>query len=346
MQKNERKFEILYAIIKDYIKTAEPVGSRTIEKKYKLGISSATIRNEMADLEEMGYLIQPHTSAGRIPSDKAYRLYVDQFMQVFDLDDSITENVREQYEAYMGELNASIKKTAEILTKLTNYTSLVMSPNIATLNIRDVRLIPIENERVLLIVITKQGIVKNAELKLTFIPSASQVERVTNFLKICIKDIEAEFLLTHFGAEYEALGRGEQKILSEVVPAIKYVLTVDTESKVYANGITQIFNYPEFQDMHKAKQFLETLHKQELLSALLNEAMETPFDIKIGNENAIEELNECSIMTATYKLNGKPIGSIGLVGPTRMDYDRCVSALNALTKEFTDYINKSMGGEE
>lgn len=346
MQNNERKFDILYSIIRDYIRTAEPVGSRTIEKKYNLGISSATIRNEMADLEEMGYLIQPHTSSGRIPSDKAYRMYVDQFMKVFDLDEHITEDVRKQFKLYLGELNEAIQKTAEILTKLTNYTSLIMAPSVSVLNIKDIRLIHIESERVLLIVITKQGIVKNAELKLSGKVTSGQLEKITNFLNICIKGIEDELLMSDFSEKIDALDRFEQKILSEVVPAINYVLNQDKNTKIYANGITQILNYPEFQDMNKAKQFLETLHKQDLISALLQNAMSESLNIKIGSENEIEELCDCSILTATYKLNGRPVGTIGIVGPTRMDYDYCVSAMNALTKELTDHISNALGGKD
>ncbi len=346
MQNNERKYEILYSIIKDYINSAEPVGSRTIEKKYNLGISSATIRNEMADLEDMGYLIQPHTSSGRIPSDKAYRMYVDQFMKVFDLDEHVTEDVRKQYKLYLGELNEAIQKTAEILTKLTNYTSLVMAPSISVLNIKDIRLIHIENERILLVVITKQGIVKNAELKLSGKVAPAQLEKVTNFLNLCIKDIETEVTVVGFTDQIDALDRSEQKILSEVVPAIKYVLNQDRNAKIYANGITQILNYPEFQDMHKARQFLETLHKQDLIAALLQNAMSDGVNIKIGAENDIDELNECSFLTATYKLNGRPVGTIGIVGPTRMNYDYCVSAMMAMRKELTDHISNAMGGKD
>lgn len=345
MHNNERKYEILYSIIRDYIESGEPVGSRTIEKKYNLGISSATIRNEMSDLEDMGYLIQPHASAGRIPSDKAYRMYVDQFMHIFDLDEHITEQVRKQYREYLGELNAAVRKTAEILTKITNYTSLVMTPSIASFNIKDVRLIHIENERVLLILITKQGLVKNAELKLSGKVNTAQLEKITNFLNLCIKDIETEMSVAGFGEKIEALNPSEQKILAEVVPAIKYILNQDNGEKVYTTGLTEIFNYPEFQDMNKARHLLDALHKQDLLSVLLHSVLSENYSVKIGTENEREELNDCSILTATYRLNGNPIGTIGILGPTRMNYDYCVSALNSMAKELTNHISSSLGGE-
>ena len=329
MAKNdERKYEILNAIIKDYIHTAEPVGSRTLEKKYNLGISSATM--------------QPHASSGRIPTQKAYRFYVDRYMQVFDLPPDVSEGVRNQYEQYLGELEAAIEKTGEILNKLTNYTSLVTSPNISAVNIRDVHLIHIESERILIVVVTMQGMVKSAELKLDLIPTNSQLEKVGNFLSFC-KELRNEYEMGSFSAGYDSLDRGEKRILSQIVPAIRMLLSSTNETKIYSNGMTEILNHPEFQDTAKAKQILDTLYRQELISMLLA-APDDDYDIKIGSENNVNELEDCSLITATYKLNGVPIGTVGLIGPTRMDYDKCVSALNAMTNELSKHINNTMGG--
>ncbi len=347
MDKNERKFDILYSIVKDYIKTAEPVGSRTIEKKYNIGISSATIRNEMADLEEMGFLIQPHASAGRIPSEKAYRLYVDKFMQSIDIDNYIKDDVRQLYHHYFGELNEVMRKTAQILTKLTNLTSLVTTPNISRLNIKDIRLLHIEEKRVLLVVITKEGIVKSTELKLTVVPEVSQLERLTNFLNLCAKDMQTEISVSNFATAIDALTPIEQKMLGEIVETIKSLFSEEADSRLYANGITEIFKYPEFRnDMEKAKRFLEALHRQDLMTQIVSEMASDGLSIKIGSENSLEELSECSVISATYRLNGKPIGSIGIVGPTRLNYDYCVSVINALTKELTDHLNESLGGTQ
>lgn len=347
MNKEDRKFDILYSIIKDYIKTAEPVGSRTIEKKYNIGISSATIRNEMADLEEMGYLLQPHTSAGRIPSDKAYRLYVDQFMKTMDIDSYISKDVRELYNHYFGELNEVLKKTAQVLTKLTNLTSLITMPNMSGLNIKDIRIIPIEKERILLVVITKQGIVRNTELRLSYEVAQESLDKLTNFLNLCINDLHAEIAIANFTQAIDQLTPPEQKILSEIVEAIKVIFSEQKESTVYSNGITEIFRYPEFRnDMDKAKNFLEALHRQDLLAHLFTIAENDSVNIRIGNENGCDELADCSVVSATYKLNGRPIGTVGIVGPTRIDYDYCVSVLNAMTKELTNHLNESIGGKD
>ena len=347
MDKNERKFDILYSIVRDYIKTAEPVGSRTIERKYNIGISSATIRNEMADLEEMGYLIQPHASAGRIPSDKAYRLYVDKFMKNIDIDNYIKDDVRELYHRYFGELNEVMRKTAQVLTKLTNLTSLITTPNISSLNIKDIRLLHIEGERVLLVVITKEGIVKNTELKLSTVPDSSQLERLTNFLNMCAKDMKSEISVTNFTDAIDAFSALEQKMLSEIVEAIKGLLNQESDTRLYANGVTEIFKYPEFRnDMEKAKLFLEALHRQDLKEQIVSEMASDGLSIKIGSENNLDELNDCSIISATYRFNGKPIGSVGIVGPTRINYDYCVSVINALTDELTNHLNESLGGNK
>ena len=345
MAKNDRKFEILYAIIMDYIRTAEPVGSRSIEKNHGLGISSATIRNEMADLEEMGYLIQPHASAGRVPSDKAYRLYVDKFLQVFDIDEQTNVLIRSQFEQYMGELDETLKKAAEILTKMTNYTTMVSAPNISSLGIKDLRMIHIDQERIFLILITEQNIVKNTEVKLSFIPVPEQIDRASVFLRSCLVKSKTENMLKTVAEKLNQLDKDTQKIISEILPFVKTLMTTEMNTKVYADGLTEILNYPEFQNVSKAKQFLETMHKQELLAALLQTSVQDFPEVRIGTENNIEELSDCSIVTATYKINGRPLGTIGLIGPTRMNYDKCISALNALTNELSNHINQNIKGD-
>ncbi|NLW71048.1 MAG: heat-inducible transcription repressor HrcA [Eubacteriaceae bacterium] len=347
MKKDDRKFDILYSIIRDYIKTAEPVGSRTIEKKYNIGISSATIRNEMADLEEMGYLLQPHTSSGRIPSDKAYRLYVDRFMKRVDVDNYIRDDVRSLYNRYFGELEEIMNKTAQILTKLTNLTSLVSTPNITGLNIRDLRLIHIEDERVLLVVITKQGIVKNGEMRLNGIPTEQMLEHVANFLNLCLTDMQTEFSAATFAASIDALSPWEQKILAQVVEAIKTLFNQEEDIRFISNGVTEIFRYPEFRnDMDKTKRFLEAIHRNDLLSYLFTAMDDEPVRVRIGEENEVEQFSDCSVISATYKLNGRPVGTIGVVGPTRMDYDYCVSVIETLTDELTEHLTESIGGKE
>ncbi|MCL1912347.1 MAG: heat-inducible transcriptional repressor HrcA [Eubacteriaceae bacterium] len=347
MPKRDRKYEILYAIIRDYITTAEPVGSRAIEKKHNLGISSATIRNEMADLEDMGFLIQPHASAGRIPSDKAYRLYVDNFLSLSSLDENLVKEAKEQIESYLGELNSAILKAAEILTKLTSYTAIASLPELSDSGIKDVRLIPIENERIFILVITKKGIVKNAEARLSFSPDPGALERVSNFVNLNLLDSQSGALITNASEKTGQISQMERKILEEILPVIGDVVGTGSQTKpnVYTDGLTEIFNYPEFQEMSKARRFIETMHKQDLLAELVMRTVDAPFGLSIGAENQASELSDYSIMTATYKLDGRPIGTLGIIGPTRMNYEKCMSALVSLTRELSGHLNASIGGK-
>ena len=345
MDKSDRKFDILYSIVKDYIKTAEPVGSRTIEKKYNIGISSATIRNEMADLEEMGFLMQPHASAGRIPSDKAYRLYVDRYMKSMNIDSYIKEDVRELYNQYFGEFNELIKKTAEVLTRLTNLTAIVTLPDISELNIKEMRLMHIDGERVLLVIITREGIVKNAEVRLSQVPVKEQLDHLTEFLNLCARDIQNDNRGAEFTKALDALTDEEQRMLKDIFTTVRHLMNEDTGSRFYADGVTEIFRYPEFRnDTDKAAKLLDVLHRRDLTAQLIDEMATDGVRIQIGEENDIDGLSDCSIISATYRLNGRPIGSIGIVGPTRIDYDYCVSVINALTEELTNHLDESIGG--
>ncbi|MFZ7121044.1 MAG: heat-inducible transcriptional repressor HrcA [Eubacteriaceae bacterium] len=337
----ERKLKILNAIIKDYIMTAEPIGSRTIAKKYNLGISAATIRNEMSDLEDMGFLMQPHTSAGRIPSEKAYRLYVDQLMEIRKLDALIEQSIKENYKQYMQEIEKAIEYTAKTLAQLTNYTSLVLYPEIKLLNCKLVQLIPIENERILLVIITRENIVKNCEVELSQVLDDSELNKLNNVLNYFIRNLSVNIINDDFISEIDQLTAKERKILHEILTIIKKVsLAIDNKNKVYSNGMTNIFNYPEFNDITKAKHLLEIFQEKQTIAELLK-SYSKGLNIVIGNENVISEFKDCSLLTATYRINGETIGTIGVVGPIRMNYSHVVSVLEFLSKELNSHINKN-----
>ncbi|WP_290771187.1 heat-inducible transcriptional repressor HrcA [Anaerofustis sp.] len=342
MNWDDRKFNILNAIIHDYIKTAEPVGSRTLEKKYNLGVSSATIRNEMSDLEDMGFLIKPHTSAGRIPSTTAYRLYVDNFMKKSDLDSQIRETVRAEYENYMLELNKTIEKTLNILTQMTNYTSLVMAPRLSSLNVKDVKLVYIEEDRVMLIVVTKEGLIKNAEIRLNATVSFDELERINNALITIIKNRPANEAAELLSSVVKGLSESENRILSEIMPVFRSLVEKTHSSKIYSKGVSKILNYPEFGDLERAKHFIDSVNSKEALESAISVDEDDGEDIHIviGSENKVEDFSDCSIITANYKLNGKTIGTIGVIGPTRMNYDYAVSTLDVLSDELTKHISK------
>ncbi|SHE33629.1 heat-inducible transcriptional repressor HrcA [Alkalibacter saccharofermentans] len=338
--KRERKLKILNSIIRDYIETAEPIGSRTIAKKYNLGISAATIRNEMSDLEEMGLLIQPHTSAGRIPSQKAYRLYVDELMKISNLNQGLKNEIRDGYSQYVEEIDKAIKHTAKVIAQLTSYTSIVSLPEMDTLNCKHVQLVPIEDERVLMVVVTKENIIKNYELKLSKTVVDGELNKLNNILNHIVKGSSFENIGKDLTQKINDLTLKENELLQEVVPMFKEVLLNRKENSVYSNGVTNILNYPEFFDIVKAKGFLDLIEKKNKIAELLTQVSKGSLNIIIGSENTVNEFKECSLITATYSLNGKNIGSIGVVGPVRMNYDYVVSVMNFLSSELNKQLNK------
>ncbi|MBF7097405.1 heat-inducible transcriptional repressor HrcA [Alkalibacter mobilis] len=337
--KRDRKLKILHSIIKDYIETAEPIGSRTIAKKYNLGISAATIRNEMSDLEEMGFLIQPHTSAGRIPSQKAYRLYVDELMKLSNLNKNVEKEIRQSYTQYVEEVDKALKHTARVIAQLTSYTSIVSLPQMESLNCKHVQLVPIVDERVLMVVVTKENIINNYEIKLTRKISDKEINKLNNILNHVIKGAMFKNIGSELTGKINDLTVRENELLQEVISIFKDILINRRENLVYSNGVTNILNYPEFYDIVKAKGFLDIIEEKNKLAEILSDVSKNALNIVIGTENEINEFKDCSLITATYRLNGEDIGSIGVIGPTRMNYDYVVSVMNFLSSELNKQLN-------
>ena len=336
----ERKLKILNAIIKDSILNAEPIGSRTIAKKYNLGVSAATIRNEMSDLEEMGLLIQPHTSAGRIPSEKAYRLYVDQLMTVQKLDIELEQSIRNSYKQYVEQIEKSVQLTAKLLAQLTSYTSLVMAPEIKSLNYKLVQLLPIQDERIVMVIITKENIVKNLEIKLPYKLDQAELIKLTNILNYIITDYDINKVGDDLNSHLHELSIKENEALQELIDILQELtLSPDDGNQVFATGVTNMLKYPEFNDIDKVKQFLEVFQDQRIISELLK-SYSNGVNIIIGEENSLSEFKDYSLLTATYQFNGESLGTIGVVGPIRMNYDKVVSVLKFLTERLNEQINQ------
>ncbi|MCR1897844.1 heat-inducible transcriptional repressor HrcA [Irregularibacter muris] len=338
----ERKLKILHAIIQDYISTAEPVGSRTIAKNYNLGISSATVRNEMADLEEMGFLEQPHTSAGRIPSDKAYRLYVDQLMRVDKINKALERNILREYENYMGELEKIIQHTSKILSHFTNYTSLVLTPQVYESSIKHIQLMPLQEDKILMVIITKEGMIKNIVVKVNTSIDSHILVQISNILNKYLQEFSIAQVQEEILPQIRELSVQGSKILEQLIPLIRESLVNYEDTKVYFDGITNIFNFPEFKDIERAKEFIDLWERKNLLVDLLSPNAQDDLHISIGAENQLHEIKDCSLITATYKLNGKLLGTIGVIGPTRMQYGKVVSIMNYLTGQLDDMIGKGI----
>lgn len=341
MELGDRKLKVLQAIIRDFISTAEPVGSRTIAKKYDLGISSATIRNEMADLEEMGYLEQPHTSAGRIPSDKGYRLYVDHLMIINKLAHMQKDVIRKAFLQKIGEIEQLISQTSKILSQMTKLTSVVLSPQLKNSKLKHVQLVPIDLNSILLVLVTESGTVKNAVLRLNESFTNDELTQISKLLNHRLRG------LTIGEIDGTVIGniKNEMHIFHSMIDCVMPVLISTLENmedvKLYLDGLTNILQLPEYHNIDKAREFMAMLeHKEVLTDMLLNSKDDV--SIVIGRENKYQEMKECSLITATYRLNGRVVGKIGVIGPTRMDYENIISIVDFVTQNLTKILKDNM----
>lgn len=340
MELGERKLHILQAIIDDYIISAEPVGSRTIAKKHGIGISSATIRNEMADLEEMGYLEQPHTSAGRIPSDKGYRLYVDHLMKAEGLSITEANYIKDLYDKKTRHIEQVIFQTSKILSDITNYTAVVLGPKLNRISVKHIQLMPIDSRYALLVVVTNTGIVRDAIISIPEGVGEDYLNKVSNMLGDLFKDKNlGEINLDPLIRMQEGMVQN-RGFFNSLIDALTNSIAMEDAREVYLGGTTNIFNYPEYQDIYKAREFLNLMEQKELLSRLLMQSENNGVSVTIGGENQHEELREYSIVTATYNIDGKTLGTLGIIGPTRMEYSKAVSIMDFMGKTLSGYLTQ------
>lgn len=344
MNFSERKLEILHAIINDYIETAIPVGSRTIARKYMPNISSATIRNEMSDLEHMGLLEQPHTSAGRIPSQRAYRMYVDRLIDSKTINEVENQRVRDYFLNRAGEMQQMVRNAAKAISQMTNYTAIALTPQLRRTTLKRIQLIPVTKGLALVVIVTDAARVKQ---KMMHIPGDMDENLLDNlsvvlsarFSGLAIADIDINLTegIQDVKIKYAAFFRDLSQYLSDIV-------VKSDGSDVIMEGSMCIFDYPEYRDMERAKRFIQLLENKDLLTKLLSDSTRRGTSVVIGSENALDELRDFSVVTTAYKVNNRPIGAIGIIGPVRMDYGRVINVLkqvgNALSDVMTTYINE------
>lgn len=343
---DDRKKMILHAIIDDYISTAEPIGSRSVSKRHELGLSSATIRNEMSDLEEMGYLIQPHTSAGRIPSDKGYRFYVDQLMRACELTVDEINIMKTEMETKINELSQLLRQASATMSRFTKYTSMASTPESKSSVLKAVQVVPIEKGSSLVVVVTNAGIVKNTLIKIPETVSPEFIIRVSNIINEKLSGLTLEKINIVVIREIEILIGSPQEVLMPILNGVTECINQIDTSEVYLEGTTNILNHPEFKDVVKAREFLNMIDTKNVLSLIMrniNRYGEDGVNIKIGSENTIEEMRDCSVITATYSLGGMVFGTIGIIGPTRMEYARVLAAMNYVRKKINEEITKIAG---
>lgn len=338
MKLDERKFLILQAIIDDYITTAVPVGSRTISRKAGVGFSPATIRNEMSDLEELGYLDQPHTSAGRIPSYKAYRLYVDRLLKVGKLSDEDARRIQGHIDRRTGQIEEVIRNAAQVLSDMTQYTSLVMPPQSNTLRINRVQLVQVNDNTALMIVVTNAGIVKDTVIRIPEEMHADHLYSISKMLTEMLKDRPMHEVRAEFAAMFRDM-QSHRRLFANVLDVLENELREDHVSDMVVGGSANLLNYPEYSDIEKARNFLTVLESKEKLYPLLQQAGGMEFTIRIGPENKVPELKDCSVITASYRVGNHTSGTLGIIGPTRMNYSRVISVLDYMGKAISDLLS-------
>ena len=331
---NERKIRILEAIINDYIATAEPIGSRTIAKKYDLGISSATIRNEMSDLEEMGYIVQPHTSAGRVPSDKGYRLYVDRLMPKRELTQEQSAYLQGIIAGNIAQADILMRETAKAISLLTNYTTIASKATVELTQLKHVQLLPMSENSIAIVVITDSNSIKNHVVKLDTAPDYEELTKLSFELNALLSGKKVSDL-----AEIEINGDDKNsKMLQKIISSISEIMLSEDDMRVYTSGVKNILEYPEFSDIEKAKGVFNTFEEQEMLITLLGSNADN-VQVVIGSESTMEGMQGCSVIKANYTFGKKNLGSIGVIGPTRMDYAQVFSILNGIAKSVNSAIH-------
>ncbi len=339
MRLDDRKFLILQAIIDDYIMTAVPVGSRTISRKSGVGFSPATIRNEMSDLEELGYLDQPHTSAGRIPSAKAYRLYVDRLMKSVDVSEEEAGRIHDHLNRRTAQVEEVIREAAQALSDVTRYTAVVAAPRLDNMTIRRIQLVPVTDTSALMIVVTSAGMVKDHVIP---VPQGVEPDHLYAISKMLTAQLTGHSL-SEAGALLVSVFAGlteHSQLMSSVIRALdQQAQEEDRGRALVVGGRSNLLSYPEYSDVEKAKNFLAVLESREKLAPLLNQTGGVEFAVRIGPEINMPEFADCSVVTATYRVGNNTTGTMGIIGPTRMDYARVVSVLNYMGRTISDLLS-------
>lgn len=341
MELDNRKLKILKAIISNYLETGEPVGSRTISKFTDLNLSSATIRNEMADLEELGLIMQPHTSAGRIPTDKGYRLYVDHMMTEKDTE---MQEMKTQLLERVDKMESLLKQVAKVLAYNTNYATLVTAPQYQNSKLKFIQLSQVDERQLLAVIVVDGNVIKNKLMHVERMLANDEILKLNVLLNTflqgaSLQDINLEMIQT---IKKQA---GEfADIMENIFQGIAEAIHEADQVEIYTSGTTNMLKYPELGNIEQTTKLLEALEERQGLDELIDETMngENPNGIQvyIGEESPVSNMKDCSIVTATYELEEGARGTIGIIGPKRMDYQKVVSTLKNLTGELDTIFKK------
>ncbi|MDQ8736732.1 heat-inducible transcriptional repressor HrcA [Paenibacillus sp. LHD-38] len=335
----ERQRMILHAIVDDYIRSAEPVGSRSISKRGDVGFSPATIRNEMADLEELGFLEQPHTSAGRVPSTKGYRYYVDHLVKLSEVDENDIGMVRSFVTDKMNQMEQVIQQTAMILSNLTNYTSILLGPEMFSTSLKHFGLVPLDQTSAVAIIVTNTGHVENRTISIPEGLKMEDMEKVVNILNTRLVGVPLirlrSKLYTEVGQELERHVDHYEQLLQ----VLDHALQNEDEHRIFLGGATNMLTQPEFKDVDKVKTILDLLDETPAIMKMFT-GLPSGIQVRIGTENDHKAISDCSLITATYAIDGQSLGTIGILGPTRMEYGKVISLLDIISKDMAVLLGR------
>lgn len=338
----ERKIKILDAIIRNYLETGEPVGSRTISKYTDLNLSSATIRNEMSDLEELGYILQPHTSAGRIPSDKGYRFYVDHLME--EKDKQVTEMKKFVIEK-TEKMEQVLKQVAKMLAANTNYATIVSAPSYHHNKIKFIQLSNVDETQILAVIVMQSNVVKNRMISVEQSLDNETLLKLNILLNTGLNGLSIQEINLGVIAKLKEQAGIHSTLVSDVLDALAEALSEDEDLEIYTSGATNILKYPELSDSEKVSNLLTTFEEKDQLASLVSESLSDDenngIQVYIGNESPIQTMKDCSVVTATYELGEGVKGTIGIVGPKRMDYENVVDNLKNLKAQLDGIFDNS-----
>lgn len=340
MQLDKRKWTILKAIIKTYLETGEPVGSRTISKYADLNLSSATIRNEMSDLEEMGLILQPHTSAGRIPSDAGYRLYVDCMME--EKEREVTE-MKEFVLQRQDKMEHLLKQMARILAANTNYAAMISGPQYHRTKLKFIQLSIVNESQILAVIVAEGNIVKNKMLQIDHGLDQKTILELNILLNSALNGLTIEEINLATISKLKGQAGIHSEVVDRVLDAVAESIQSEDEVEVYTSGATNIFKYPELSSSEQASKLISAFEEKKDLVGMISsdkEAGETGIQVYIGQESPLAVMQDCSVVTATYELGEGMYGRIGVIGPKRMDYEKVVSTLRTLMAQLDQIFKK------
>ena len=339
----ERKLTILKAIIQNYLETGEPVGSRTLSKYTDLKLSSATIRNEMADLEDLGYIFQPHTSAGRIPSDKGYRFYVDLLMEkkeqeISEREDALLEKT--------DKVEKVLQQAAKVLASNTNYATMVSTPVNSRNTLKFIQLSQVDEEQIVAVIVLGGNVIKNKIIEVGETLSNENLLKLNMLLNTTLNGLSIDQITLGLIARLKEQAGIHSEVIGHVLDAVAEIIHVDNDMEIYTSGATNIFKYPELSDKQSAQEIISAFEEKQQLAALVTKSMasggeDRDIQVYIGDESNVENMKDCSVVTATYELGEGMQGTIGIIGPKRMDYENVLKTLKTLTEQLDEIYNRN-----